>query len=149
MPGDLPAPCDCEKCKHECEKVPGWFTPAEATRAIGAGYANRMSLVAEKSPDIAFALAPSIVGWEGKSTAFAFGRCSFLTKEGRCEIHDSGFKPIECRFGYGCRRSAPDYPEPEAMRALWRTVEGDTAIRLWQSKVGPEGRTLNVLLGGA
>lgn len=119
--------CDCEECRHACQEVPGWFTPVEAVRAINAGYAKRMSAVRERG---VYALAPSIAGAEGEITIFWPGCCNFFTQEGKCEIHNSGFKPVECRAGYGCRPT-PEYPEIGVMYELWRSTDGIKAIELW------------------
>jgi Fe-S-cluster containining protein len=124
--------CDCARCKHCCEEIPGWFAPTEAVKAIKAGYASRLSAVLELSSGVV-ALVPSIVGREGLPSLFASGRCNLLTKEGLCEIHDSGFKPIECRIGYGCKEVGPDvYPAIEMMHQMWRSPEGIAAIKLWK-----------------
>jgi len=44
-------PCSCDICLGYCLR-PGWWTVAQAARAIDAGYAGRMML--EMSPDLSF-----------------------------------------------------------------------------------------------
>lgn len=125
--------CDCIQCKNACMEVPGWFTPAEAVLAINAGLANRLSAVREV--DIV-ALAPSPIGKEGLEKAHSLGICTFLKADGLCEIHNSGFKPIECRTGYGCKGATPDYPELIEMLSMWDSDEGKAAVMLWRMTMG-------------
>jgi Fe-S-cluster containining protein len=120
--------CDCSNCKGCCIEVPGWFTPAEALLAIEAGFANRLSAVKE---DGVIAIAPSPVGYEGQEKRHGPGICNFFTKDGLCEIHDSGFKPIECRTGFGCSPGS-DYPELETMHEMWVSEEGQNAVKIWR-----------------
>jgi len=124
--------CSCEYCRLACEQVPGWFTPEEASKAIDAGYAPRLSAVVERSTGTV-AVIPSIVGVEGKYDIFRPGRCTFLNKEGLCEIHDTGFKPIECRTGYGCKPSV-DYPTLEFINNEWNSNAGVAVIQKWEQQ---------------
>jgi Fe-S-cluster containining protein len=109
--------CTCEKCVGACEHNPGWMTPQEARAAIRAGLANRlMRDWLEPSDELGnetrvWVLAPASIGCEGEDApempfmafymGWSKGRCTFL-KNGRCEIHDSGFKPIHCRVALAC-----------------------------------------------
>jgi hypothetical protein len=108
--------------------VPGWMTPEEAMKAIEVGFAPRLSAVIEGN---AIAVAPSVVGNEGRPTPHRPGWCTFLTEDRLCEIHDSGFKPIECRTGFGCRMDHPDMPSVEDMHDMWNTSEGADAVAAW------------------
>src|SRR4029079_10581116 len=102
--------CQCDRCRSACERIPGLFTPDEAEHAIEAGHADRMMAVAyhdERDGDY-LALAPRSVP-HGKpelthigphlrlDTAAAKGRCTYFTKDRKCELHGTGFKPGECR----------------------------------------------------
>jgi Fe-S-cluster containining protein len=127
--------CSCKKCKEECRRLPGWFTPEEAAKAIEAGYAPRMSAVVQlhhKTSEPITALAPSIAGSEGKRYYHRMGRCTFLNHLDRCEIHQSGFKPVECRLGFSCR--AHTCPTELEMFAMWNTLEGKAAVEKWRSR---------------
>jgi len=90
-------PCACEACLRYCVR-PGWWTVAEAERALEAGYGLRMML--EMAPDRSFGeLSP---GFKGNELAFAkqlFADpgCTFL-KAGLCELHATTLQPLECRF---------------------------------------------------
>ena len=111
--------CACEACRKECERRPGWFAPGEAIRAIEAGHADRLTIVVDHAG--VPAIAPIGDG------PFGFiGRCTFF-KNDRCEIHDSGFKPIECRMGYICKQAS--IPETAVYR-MWKTRLGRQALSM-------------------
>lgn len=125
--------CTCSSCERECERLPGWFAPGEAVRAIEAGLAPRLALV--QQGDV-YALAPAPVGKEGQEIEYQQGRCTFFTQWRRCEIHKSGFKPIECVTGFGCHRGPrPVHPDLMEMFAMWRSDAGRAAVRLWQTRI--------------
>src|SRR5512134_605515 len=92
-------PCGCEVCLSYCMR-PGWWTVEEATRAIEAGYGDRMML--EMSLNQSFGvLSPA---FKGNEKYFALNLhaskgCTFL-KEQRCELHGTGLQPLECRFSH-------------------------------------------------
>lgn len=98
--------------------------------AVQAGYAKRMSLVTEVETG-AIGLVPSTVGNEGRAVLFAPGRCTFLTKDHLCELHEAGLKPIECRTGFGCKPSEAMCPSPQEMAGIWKRTAGLVAIKLW------------------
>jgi len=90
-------PCACDICLAYCSR-PGWWTVAEAHRAIGAGYGNRMML--EVSPEHTIAvLAPAFKGCEKffALNEYASSSCTFL-ENNRCQLFNSGCQPLECRF---------------------------------------------------
>jgi hypothetical protein len=96
-------PCSCEVCLRYCQR-PGWWTVEEAARALDGGYGHRMML--EMAPDRSFGvLSPAFRGCEsGFATKENSSRgCNFL-KDGRCELHGTGFQPLECRF---CHHDRP------------------------------------------
>ena len=151
------AGCACAKCREACKRNPGWFTPAEARRAIEAGFANRLmrdwlepSTVVGNKERI-YVLAPASEGYEGDDAPeipeyesileamfappFEKGRCIFFSKDERCEIHDSEFKPIQCRTAFTCRRevlggnaSASNF----IVARMWDTDEGREVIAVWE-----------------
>jgi len=127
-------PCGCSICLQFCRR-PGWWTVDEATRAINAGYASRMML--ELSPDLSFGvLSPAFVGCEGGVALqeLASGGCSFL-KANRCELHGTGFQPLECRF---CRHDRVGQGRQchLALEADWHSTVGQALIGRWADLVG-------------
>ena len=76
----------------------------EASRAINAGYGNRMML--ELAPDRSFGvLSPAFGGCEAffAIQEYAVRGCNFY-KEERCELHGTGLQPLECRV---CHHAYP------------------------------------------
>jgi hypothetical protein len=127
-------PCSCEICVSYCKR-PGWWTVDEAQKAIEAGYAERMML--EMSPKKDFAvLSPAFKGNECNYSLqiFAQNGCTFL-KDGLCELYDSGFEPLECRYCHHKRKGMgikchtdieKEWNSPEAKRLIvkWGNVTG-------------------------
>lgn len=95
-------PCSCDICTGYCKR-PGWWTVDEARMAIRAGYANRMML--EISPEHDFyVLSPAFYGCEQNFALQEYSHlgCNFLVS-GLCELHGTGFEPLECRFCHHTR----------------------------------------------
>jgi hypothetical protein len=128
------SPCACVICLSYCIR-PGWWTVDEAAQAIDAGFAARMMV--EVSPERTFlVLAPAFRGCEGNLALGIFKDrgCTFL-KEGRCELHGSGFQPLECRF---CHHDRPGQgPACHAdIEKDWDTPVGQALVERWSRKTG-------------
>jgi hypothetical protein len=127
-------PCDCPVCLGYCAR-PGWWTVSEAERAIQAGYGSRMMM--EMSPDRVFGvLSPAFKGSEGDFARqiYASRGCTFL-KEKRCELHGSGFQPLECRYCHHDRVGSG--PECHAdIAADWNSAQGRALVVRWTKLVG-------------
>jgi hypothetical protein len=107
----------------------------EAARAIEAGYAGRMML--EMSPERSFGvLSPAFKGNEGAfaQQRFSSRGCTFL-KENLCELHGTGFQPLECRF---CHHDRPGLgPQCHAdLERDWRTLAGQALVVRWSKSTG-------------
>lgn len=150
--------CQCEKCKQLCIRNPGWFAPGEAKRAIDMGLADQLMLdwidedprynITKKTWVLSPAsdgrggkLAPEWDEMHGDTTGFFLfhgsvwkGRCIFF-QSGLCRIHDTDFKPAECRSAFGCgkKNSVSEHIE---IGKLWDSADGRAAVALWKSKVG-------------
>lgn len=130
----MPSACACEDCVQMCVETPCWGTPAEAQALIQAGYGGRLMLdrwVGGIVTDVdqIDILGPAIVGREGKpAPSRRWGRCTFLTKEGRCELHGSGLKPIEGRLAH--HDGTPDEVH-EAVAATWENPEAVALVAAW------------------
>ena len=127
-------PCDCEICQSYCIR-PGWWTVAEAAKAMDAGYADRMML--EMAPDLSFGvLSPAFSGCEKSfaSNQYKDCGCNFL-KEGLCELHGTGLQPIECRF---CHHDRPGQGIicHSAIEKDWNTPAGKTLVVKWSNLTG-------------
>lgn len=122
-------PCSCEICLSYCKR-PGWWTVNEADRAIEAGYANRMML--EMAPDLCFGvISPAFRGCEVNfaSNLFAGNGCTFL-KDQRCELHGSGFQPLECRFCHH-DRAGEGKKCHYAIEKEWNSLRGKSIVVKW------------------
>lgn len=97
----------CAKGVDMCRTRPCWGTPEEIAAIKAAGYADRLMLdwwVGVPRIDIP---APAIQGYEGKSAPERpRGRCTFLTADDLCELHDKGLKPAEGRKAC-CKSDTP------------------------------------------
>ncbi len=127
-------PCSCEICLTYCQR-PGWWTVAQASRAVEAGYADRMML--EFSPELTFGvLSPAFKGNEGNIALQSFARqgCTFL-KEGLCELHGTGVQPLECQF---CHHSRPGLGEKchSAIEKDWYGKTGQKLVIRWGKLTG-------------
>lgn len=99
----------CEGCVHGimlCETRPCWGTPADIRKIVDAGFGKRLMFDwwVGTGSDVEI-LAPAIVGHEGQEApSFPMGKCTFLTEDKKCELHDLGLKPLEgaaacCKVG--------------------------------------------------
>jgi len=144
--------CSCQKCVRLCICNPGWFTPKEAQAAIRAGLGNRLMCDwLEPSSEAGneervYVLAPAAIHREGRmAPEFSFqsrilgtarkGRCTFLVLENaKCAIHDSGFKPLQCREAFGCWENKK-WPDNFAIARLWNTEQGRSVCKEWRASL--------------
>jgi hypothetical protein len=91
----------------------------------------------EVAPERTFGvLSPAFRGCEGGFALheYATRGCTFL-QEGRCELHDTAFQPLECRFchhdrlgeGPGCHA---------ALEEDWKTPAGRALVARWCRRTG-------------
>ncbi|MBE0697120.1 MAG: hypothetical protein IH586_09365 [Anaerolineaceae bacterium] len=128
------APCSCRICRGYCTR-PGWWTVEEASRAIDAGFAKRMMV--EVSPERSFlVLSPAFKGCEGSFALDNYSNkgCTFL-KDSRCELHDTGLQPLECRFCHHDRPGAGQVCHAD-IEADWHTFAGQALVERWSRQTG-------------
>jgi hypothetical protein len=126
--------CSCETCRNYCMR-PGWWTVEQASRAIDAGYADRMML--EMAPEGTFSvLSPAFKGNEVNFALEVFSTqgCTFF-KEGLCELFGTGHEPLECRFCHHDRVGAGKTCH-EAIEADWNTPDAKRLIVKWGNLTG-------------
>ena len=144
--------------------------PAEARRAIEAGYAK--SLMRDwldpckevGNTEVIYLLAPASKGYEGRDAptteemmgedaggdlAFMFlfmfsgnftkGPCVMQDEQGLCKLHETDFKPLQCRGVLGCDHShnGDKYTNYEIAKT-WDTNEGREVLELWQQSLAAE-----------
>ncbi len=122
-------PCSCGVCSAYCER-PGWWTVGEAARAMEAGFGGRMML--EMAPEMTFGvLAPAFRGCEASIALqqFAGRGCTFLS-DGKCELHGSGYQPLECRFCHHDRKGKGKQCHADLERD-WRSDAGRSLVSKW------------------
>lgn len=122
-------PCGCPVCLAYCAR-PGWWTVAEAGQALNAGQAGRMML--EIAPEHSFGvLSPAFKGNEGgiALNIHARGGCNYL-KENRCELHGTGYQPLECRFCHHDRPGQGPLCHADIERD-WKTDAGRALVKRW------------------
>ena len=123
------APCTCDICRSYCAR-PGWWTVAEAARAIQAGCAERIML--EVSPELSFGvLSPAFKGNEGYYALqeYAAAGCTFY-QNGLCELHGTGLEPLECRFCHHERLGRGTRCHAE-LEKDWNTPAGQALVQEW------------------
>ena len=123
------AACSCRICLAYCRR-PGWWTVQEAAAALDAGYGNRMML--EMAPDNAFGvLSPAFKGAEGHfaTDEFSDRGCTFL-ENNLCQLHGTGFQPLECRFCHHDRVGEGERCHADIGRQ-WNTATGRALVVKW------------------
>lgn len=133
--------CKCEDCAGACLVKSGRFTPREASKAINAGLAKKMMAETDVlSLSKVYILTPATKGYGGKMAplmsfiSYFFGEtypCIFF-KKGLCQIHDSGFKPVECRKLIHGNKEPFDV---DALVKQWDTELGRKVLRKWRESV--------------
>jgi len=122
-------PCSCEICLQYCQR-PGWWTVAEAAKAIEAGYAQRMMM--EISPEFTFGvLSPAFKGNEADLAVQINSKngCTFL-RENLCELFGKGFQPLECRFCHHTRKDLGNRCHL-ALEQDWHSQAGQKLVIHW------------------
>ena len=143
--------CSCTVCRHMCERRPCWGTPEDIKKILDYGFGLRLMRdywsggvnTDVGSIDI---ISPAIVGCEGGSApSWPSGRCTFLTDEGLCELHDLGLKPIEGRAAHHDTIAQGPHPDLHRMvAALWETEDGQAVVTEWHRVVGWEWQQVHM-----
>lgn len=107
----------------------------EARKALHAGYGSRVML--EMSPDFNFGvLSPAFRGCEGNFALqeFAALGCNFFSN-GLCELHGTGFQPLECLFCHHARQGLGQECHTDIEKD-WNTPAGQLLIDMWANMTG-------------
>jgi hypothetical protein len=131
-----PSNCDCDTCKRMCH-APCCGSVEDMEKLIEAGYGNR--LMFENLPssiDCGDFLKPALKGHEGKYTPWetaSLRGCTFWNKNGHCELHNLGLKPVQARIvdhgenGYDREKYAAISKED------WESERGLAVIEKWKN----------------
>ena len=127
--------CDCEKCKTMCH-CPCVGTPDEVLELMEAGYGDRLCLDDWPSDVAGPDIHPALKGYEGARASYSVlskDGCTFW-KEGKCELHDKGLKPLLGRLAYH-DNSLTDYDEGvDFVRQAWDSPHGKYVLEEWKKK---------------
>lgn len=138
---------NCPTCVGMCARRPCWGTPDDARKLIAAGYGPRLMRDywsgggGEDGDRDIHLLSPAIAGKEGREASFSpFGRCTFLTPDGFCELHDLGLKPTEGRAA-NCEREVDEeaYELHHDVAFAWNSLEAQVLVEEWQVDRDQEG----------
>ena len=105
--------CECKDCVEMCRWRPCLGTPTDLERIVDAGLTKRLMLDwwvgGGKNGDDILILSPAVKGRETGRAAelIPTGECTFLTKDGKCELHGLGLKPSEGRIA-DCKKEKQD-----------------------------------------
>lgn len=127
-------PCSCAVCLVYCSR-PGWWTIAQAAKAIKAGYADRMML--EISPEQTFGvLSPALKGCEAFFAVNEYARngCTFL-ENNLCQLHGTGLQPLECAFCHHARTGLGSVCHAD-LEKEWNTPAGQELVVRWMKSTG-------------
>lgn len=142
---DVWTACDCEGYRRGCMYNPGWMTVGEAQKAVEAGFGDRLMLDwwDTDGGGRLYLLCPASTGSQGNFAPEQpedFWEAYFWEKgtrvlfvAGRCAIHESGFKPWECRHAHHDRTTfrGRDHADFAALVAGWDTAEGSALVEAW------------------
>lgn len=113
-----------------------WLDPSSTV-----GNDERIFVLCPASGDLGGESAPEIEGMYGydESSIFASmfsspykGRCTFLTDEERCEVHGSGYKPVQCRAALGCEEKQMDN---YTVARMWDSDAARVLVEQWKKAV--------------
>ena len=132
-------PCTCEKCRSLCRE-PCWPTPDEARELMARGFGAKMMLTwVERPSGHTLLLCPAVAGYDGTFAPVpnewdldnADKRCTMLTDDGLCALHDLGLKPLEGRLASGCAPYSGRRVRG-ALCDLWETARAQTVVEVWR-----------------
>lgn len=120
--------CNCSSCQSMCLN-PCWPLPQEAIALIEAGYGDRLhSDFHEEYENGELILSVRVLAPRTKPDG-KYPVCTFFT-EGKCELHDTGLKPVEARI-----LSHRAQPDEQWLRDIvgreWDSRAGQQALELW------------------
>lgn len=93
-------------------------------------------MMLELSPEMTFGvIAPAFRGCECNYALqeYAKNGCNFL-KHGLCELHATGFEPLECRYCHHLRMGLGQKCHAEIEKD-WRTPAGQRLVKTWMNEM--------------
>jgi hypothetical protein len=138
--GVVPSECSCNRCQLMCT-APCCGSVEDFEKLIDAGYSNRIMLDDLPSvPDVGDFLKPALKGYEGKKAPWhtrSEEGCTFW-KEGKCELHDLGLKPIQGRIAMHGNPKYSFDQYAQISKEDWGSERGLALIQKWKDIVKEE-----------
>lgn len=125
--------CACERCSRMCQG-PCCGTPQEMRKIIEAGFGGR--LMFDEGPGGPDLLKPALRGFEGEYAPWqtrSEDGCTFW-KDGLCELHDIGLKPIQGRLAHHDLSEGETVEIGLEISDSWKGPEAENVIQLWKEK---------------
>jgi len=149
--GLLPQECACDKCKLMCH-APCCGSVEDFEKIVDAGFADRLMFDDLPSePDGGDILKPALKGYEGGRAPWAVSAlrgCTFWNKEGKCDLHDLGLKPIQGKLAIHEKQTAldDDCTLADIMKPDWESERGKALIEKWKKLVNYDSRSKHVVI---
>jgi hypothetical protein len=124
--------CDCEVCRSFCRR-PCWPTPEEAVRLMESGFGRQLMVdYWITSAGYVGIISPACLGSAGGTAPFLANVGCMFHRNGLCDLHRLGLKPIEGRLAH----HTEDQPEGDSLHglvaSLWNTRRGRSVVARWR-----------------
>ena len=147
-----PNECSCVACQQMCKTRPCWGTPEDIQKIVDAGYEDRLmkDFWGGGSDIETYIIAPACKGSESKATPFwPTKECTFF-KDGKCELHDKGLKPLEGRLASCTEKTYKKEPTVhELVAKTWNSEQGKDLVKKFSEKykIGERDQKLDLIEG--
>jgi hypothetical protein len=135
-----PPSCDCQECIDMCRHRPCWGSPRQMLKIMYTYPEVISNLMIDywvgnfhNTDEDTFIISPAIVGYEsGNAPSYPCGRCTFLTDENKCKIHD--VKPFEGKIAHHSQKSS--MKQHELCARSWDTKKGYKVVEMFKQMRG-------------
>jgi len=130
-----------------CLDSPCLATPKDISKLITAGYGNRLMIgfITPINHEGVESITPARKGWGGtESGAYYYGEtsCTFLDRNGLCELHDLGLKPLGGKIANHERTPSDAYI---LILEKWNSKRGHRIKKKWKERFVKRGLVLKFL----
>lgn len=120
-----------------CKERPCWGTPQELEKIVQAGFGPRLMkdywIGGGPEGSNINILCGAIPGHEGLDAPWwPAGQCTFLTNDGKCELHDLELKPSEGKIASCKKENSENLHREVAM--TWNNEEAQQFISKWRKE---------------
>lgn len=125
--------CDCEECQNMCH-APCTGTPEDIEAIIEDGYGDRLCLDdwTGQPADI----HPALKGWEGERAPYHVRseECCTFWKDGKCELHDKGLKPLAGKYAHHDLSDEEWLEFCSYAEKFWDSDKGRSVVDKWKGR---------------